>query len=314
MRELQRRKKMSKNEPNFQDLKTEYIIKQLGRTKNKKYEMYVVNRIINLIDDFDIKFVTQQYISRPERYALVDLYFPQFNICIEIDEPHHKNNVKKDEIRESDIINATGFDEPIHVDVDMNIDGINNQIAVIVQKVKNLKLATKDFKAWDINKEFNPQTYIDLGFIDIKDNIAFHNISDACNCFGHNYKGYQRGGAKHAINKDILIWFPKLYENDDWNNSINSNENIITEKHKTDKTMKKVENFLVNEGKYPSQRIVFARVKDNLGNVLYRFRGMYKFDSINSSLDNGRIWNRINTRVDTVPASAKVHYSKDRNK
>lgn len=305
---------MKKVEDHFQDLKTEYIIKQLGRTKNKKYEMYVVNRIINLIDDFDIKFVTQQYISRPERYALVDLYFPQFNICIEIDEPHHKNNVEKDEIREDDIINATGFDEPIHVDVDMNIDGINKQIATIVEKIKNLKLATKDLKAWDINKEFNPQTYIDLGYIDTKDNVAFHNISDACNCFGHNYKGYQRGGTIHKFDKDILIWFPKLYENDGWDNGIDPDENKIIEKDKTGKYRAHIEDFINNIDKYQSKRIVFARVKDNLGNVLYRFRGIYKFDSINSSLDAGRVWNRVNTRVDTVPTSIKVHYSRDKDK
>lgn len=308
---------MRKDEKYSYDLKTEYIIKQLGRTKKKKYEMYVVNRIINLIDDFDIKFVTQQYISRSERYALVDLYFPQFNICVEIDEPHHnhKDNVKNDKIREADIINATGFDKPLHVKIaENNIDGINKQIDIIVEKVKNLKLTTKDFKAWDIDKEFNPQTYIDLGYIDIKDNVAFHNISDACNCFGHNYIGYQRGGAKHKIDKDILIWFPKLYENDEWDNSISSDESKITEKHKSNKYIEHVKDFIKNKDKYPSKRIVFARVKDTLGNVLYRFRGVYKFDSINSSLDAGRIWNRIDTRVDTVPTSAKVHYSRDRRK
>jgi hypothetical protein len=38
--------------------KKEFIIRQLGRTKNKKYEAYVVTRIIHLLDDFSIKFIT----------------------------------------------------------------------------------------------------------------------------------------------------------------------------------------------------------------------------------------------------------------
>ena len=46
--------------------KKEYITRQLGRTKNKKYEAYVVTRIIHLLNDFTIKFATQQYVTRTE--------------------------------------------------------------------------------------------------------------------------------------------------------------------------------------------------------------------------------------------------------
>jgi len=69
--------------------KKEYIIRQLGRTKNKRYESYVVTRIVHLLNDFSIKFVTQQYVSRPEGRALTDLFFPQFGIHIEVDEGQH---------------------------------------------------------------------------------------------------------------------------------------------------------------------------------------------------------------------------------
>ncbi|MFX9108505.1 AbaSI family restriction endonuclease, partial [Acinetobacter baumannii] len=41
---------------------TDYVIRQLGRTKNKRYEAYVVNRIIHLLNDFTLKFVTQQFV------------------------------------------------------------------------------------------------------------------------------------------------------------------------------------------------------------------------------------------------------------
>lgn len=286
------------------DLKTEYIIKQLGRTKNKKHEMYVVNRIINLIDDFDIKFITQQYVSRPDGYALTDLYFPQFDIHIEVDEPHHKENIIADKIREADIVNATGCSDPIRIDVDKTIFEINNQIDIVVKKICELKQKQSSFIPWDIEAEFNPDTYIKLGYIDIKDNVAFHTIVDGCNCFGHNYKGFQKAGAKHTKYTDITIWFPKLYSNKDWNNCISFDETLIIEKPKTEKYKKYTENYLKNIDNYPSKRIVFARVKDNLGNILYRFRGMYELDKEQSINSYSFVWNRIETRVETFKYNA----------
>jgi len=286
------------------DLKTEYIIKQLGRTKKKKYEMYVVNRIINLLDDLDIKFVTQQYVSRPNgRYALVDLYFPQFHFQVEIDEDHHleSENIEKDKIRAEDIVNATNWDAPTRIDCNTNktIHDINNQIDLVVQKLQNLKKEKLGFKPWDIVSEFNPDTYIKLGYIDIKDNVAFHTIADGCNCFGHNYKGYQKAGAKHTQYPDIGLWFPKLYENDDWKNSESDDQTIITEKPKTEKYKKFTEDYLENIDNELSKQIVFARVKDNLGNILYRFRGMYELDKERSINSYSLVWNRIETRVET---------------
>lgn len=284
------------------DLKTEYIIKQLGRTKNKKHEMYVVNRIINLIDDFDIKFITQQYVSRPSGFALTDLYFPQFDIHIEIDEPHHKKNIIDDKIREADIVNATGCEDPIRIDVDTTIYKINDQINDVIKYIcerKQEQDKKSTFTPWDIEAEFNPDTYIDLGYIDIKDNVAFHTIADGCNCFGHNYKGYQRAGAKHTRYTDIGLWFPKLYSNKDWNNYENPDQTIITEKPKTEKYKKFTADYLENIDNEISKQIVFARVKDNLGNILYRFRGMYELDKEQSINSHSLVWNRIETRVET---------------
>ena len=285
------------------DLRTEYIIKQLGRTKNKKHEMYVVNRIINLLNDLDIKFITQQYVSRPDGYALVDLYFPQFHLQVEIDEDQHlqPENIEADKIREEDIVNATNWDAPtkIYCYTKKTILDINNQIDSVVQKLQNLKKETSGFKPWDIEAEFNPDTYIALGYIDIKDNVAFHTIKDGCNCFGHNYKGYRRAGAKHTRYTDIGLWFPKLYSNKDWNNYENPDQTIITEKPKTEKYKKFTEDYLKNIDNEISKQIVFARVKDNLGNILYKFRGMYELDKEQSINSHSLVWNRIETRVET---------------
>ena len=103
--------------------KKEYITRQLGRTKNKKYEAYVVTRIIHLLSDFTIKFVTQQHVTRPEGRALTDLYFPQFGLHIEVDEGQHFHdiNIEADKLRDADIVNATEH-EIIRIDVTKSLE------------------------------------------------------------------------------------------------------------------------------------------------------------------------------------------------
>ena len=71
--------------------KKEYIANQLKRTFNKKYENYCITRIYHLLKRNDVQIITQQMFKRKEdgKIALADLYFPQINLSIEIDEPHH---------------------------------------------------------------------------------------------------------------------------------------------------------------------------------------------------------------------------------
>lgn len=279
--------------------KKEYIIRQLGRTKNKKYEAYVVTRIIHLLNDFSIKFVTQQYVTRPEGRALTDLFFPQFGFHIEVDEGQHFNqaNIEADKIREADIINATGH-EIFRIDVTKSFDDINTQVDVAVNKIKSMR-KRGPFTPWDIESEFDSATYIKRGYIDIEDNVAFKTIKDACNCFGHNYTGYQRAGAAHP-DHNIMLWFPKLFPNGEWDNQISSDEKVITERNEDDKKAKQyVSSHVNNKEKHKHQRIVFAKVRGNLGDVLYRFRGQYQLDVKDSNAKTGLIWRRIETRVRT---------------
>lgn len=279
--------------------KKEYIIRQLSRTKNKKYEAYVVTRIIHLIDDFSIKFITQQYVTRPKGKALTDLFFPQFGIHIEVDEGHHfvNNNIKEDKIREADIINATGH-EILRVDVTKSFENINAQINKIVKKIKELR-SNHQFIPWDIDAEYHFKTYILRGYIDVVNNVAFKTIKDACNCFGHNYSGYQRGGASHP-NPNIWLWFPKLFPNGEWDNKISNDEETITEKNEDNlKAKEYILSHIKNREKYRHQRIIFAKVKGNLGDVLYRFKGLYKLDIQKSNEKTGLIWKRTQTRVET---------------
>jgi len=281
--------------------KKEYIIRQLARTKNKKYEAYVVTRTIHLLDDFSIKFVTQQYVTRPEGRALTDLFFPQFGLHIEVDEGQHfvSTNIEADKIREADIINATGH-EILRVDVTKSLENINSQISGIIRMIRKLK-NEGSFLPWDIDSELNPETYIKRGYIDVSDNVAFRTIKDACNCFGHNYSGYQRAGASHP-NPDIMLWFPKLFPNGEWDNQISNDEETITERNEdSEKAKEHVSSHVSDSVRHKHQRIVFAKVKGNLGDTLYRFRGLYKLDTQESNESMGLVWKRIEKRVQTHP-------------
>ena len=168
----------------------------------------------------------------------------------------------------------------------------------ILSKIKQLKDENL-FIPWDIDLEFNPETYIKRGYIDISDNVAFKTIKDACNCFGHNYSGYQQAGASHP-DSDIMLWFPKLFPNDKWINDISPDEETITERNADDEIAREhIDGYILHTNGMQHKRIVFAKVHGNLGDTLYRFRGLYELSLKDSRLPIGLVWKRKLTKVKT---------------
>lgn len=278
--------------------KTDYIIRQIKKSYNKKYENYVVTRIWHLINNLDIKFVTQQHVTKKEGRALTDMYFPQLQLHIEVDEPPHFGSngkqVEHDVVRQKDIINATNhFVKRINCCGDIN--SINQQIDEVVAFI-NKKIELKNFTSWDIDAEHNPQTYIDKGSISVNEDVAFLKIFEACNCFGHKYKGFQQGFTKHP-HENRMIWFPKLYENKEWDNKINLLEDKIYEKRKVDH----IGYFEItkNTPDRLKERLVFARVRNNLGNIMYRFKGVYKLNLKESEAYGSCVYIRVGEDVKT---------------
>ena len=284
--------------------KKEYYIKQLSKTNKKNYENYVVCRIINLVDDLSLKFITQQPVTmRNGKRALTDLYFPQIDLHVEVDEPFHKNQIDKDKMREADIVSATNHTME-RIDVTKNIELIHIHIDKIVKKIKKAikeKKKNNTFIPWNIEVEYESKTYINKGYIDLDNKVAFRRIVDACNCFGFNYRGYQRAMAKHPIEKDKVLWFPKLYENEDWQNNITNDGKIIIEKRKANNS-EFIKEYLLRPDKFTRKRIVFARVKDSLGDIMYRFKGLFKVNEEKSQNKQAIIYERIETRVKTYSA------------
>lgn len=278
--------------------KDEFILRQLSRTKRKKYEQYVVTKIIHLIDNHDVKFITQQYVTRPSGRALTDLYFPQLGLHVEVDEAHHLSNKEADSMREADIVEATGH-KFLRVDAALSLEAIDKQIVEIVNEIKS-QLTRKNIEPWDLEYEMSTEKYLGLGYVDADEDVAFKTIKDACNCFGHKYKGYQKAVAVFP-EENTILWFPKAYPNSGWNNAISDDHEVITERSvDEDIAREHIEKHINPKFGKETRRVVFARVKGSLGDVLYRFRGVYELNLKKSNQDVGLIWERTAKRVSTI--------------
>jgi very-short-patch-repair endonuclease len=277
--------------------KLEFIARQFGKAHKKRYEHYVVTRIWHLLQDSNIKCITQQHVSKPDgqRY-LTDMYFPQLGLHVEVDEGHHKARIEFDQAREADIVNATNH-EFIRVDVDSGIDKVNEQIDEIVKNIKGRVSNIPDFKPWDLDAERDPETYIKNGYIDAMDDVAFRTMADAASCFGKHYVGLQKAWIPHPTEKGKRLWFPKLYENDEWSNTLSADEETITEYcKKPGLRHEHIDEILADT---TISRLTFARVRSPLGDLMYRFKGEFETDKAATSYEAGAIHRRIRTRVST---------------
>jgi very-short-patch-repair endonuclease len=181
--------------------KRDYIIRQIRKTNKKNYENYVVTRIYHLLNRTDIKFITQQYVNRPEGHALTDMYFPQIQLHIEIDEPFHKRHVDLDIGREIDIIQATNH-QISRIEITDDLESINKQIDKLIIEINakiEILVKNQKWEAWDIDKEFNPNYYREKGYLDVEESPAFRKIVDACNCLGQNYISVQQAWFKSKV-------------------------------------------------------------------------------------------------------------------
>ena len=281
--------------------KKEYIKRQISRTNKKDYENYVITRIIHGINDLSVKFITQQYVKRPNGRALADLYFPQINYFIEIDEGHHLTQMEADKVRDADFEDATGV-KPKRIDVaTKSIEEINQQIDKVIIEIKSIitkKKQKKQWMDWDLEAEMNPDTWIKKKKIHVNDKVAFKRIVDGCKCMGLNYAGYQRAGANHPFEENTLIWFPKLYPNGIWKTDFDEINGLIIEKNIESIEKRNAHiNSCLNDKR--QRRIVFARVKGMLGDVQYRFRGVFELDREKTNNEIGLVWVRVSKEAKT---------------
>ena len=293
--------------------KKDFIVKSLAKLGHKPWESYIIHRIINKIDDLSIEFVCQQYVrSGHENNSFTDLFFPQFRLHLEVDEPFHgqKTRVHKDNQRSEKIIKTTGHSiERIKIyteEYDVNqspllsIEQINQKCDDFAAKVLTLKkkfLLNDAFQPWDFNKRFDPTTYIKKGVLEVEDRPMFSTHADAMRCFGYLGGNYQRAVWRNVPqNPNKIIWFPKLYKNKEWDNELIDDGKKIVEVPILQKDIDTVKNGVRDET--PS-RIVFAHCTDIFGKTFYKFVGEFIFEKV-VSCENGQIqshYRRISTTI-----------------
>lgn len=292
------------------DFKLDYMARLLRSIENKKFESYAIQRIWHLLDNEDVQFVVQQYFKRNDKkYALTDLYLPQINLVVEIDEVQHAADRNKilDAERTRDIKainNAEVIRLPLYKNVEKDEwyslsefnDNIFNVVAYIKQKIKE---QGGKFRPWIGEDAFSPEYYKKKGYLAVSENEYVKNIDDAAAIFNTRakHRGYLRAAGFAVPNKEnYMVWLPAS-NNRLWNNQISEDGKFIFEYQKTDeeKRKKHVSDILKNP---EENRITFFREKDKLGFNFYKFVGVFKLNVQETIKQNKCVWERCAERYE----------------
>jgi len=212
--------------------KETYVTRNFQKISGKRWELYVITRVIHLLNDPDIEYVCQQYINPPQNkeYYLADLAFPSLKLYLEIDEGQHggESHQAADIKRDAEILEATDWEckrIAVYVNqgntkVDKKLELLNQEIDRFVEHIRikkqNLISQGNDI-VWEYEKKFLPETFIKKQQINVSDNVSLLNHRDVLRLFGYTKGHYQRAVWKVEKFNEI-VWFPKLYSNSDWVN------------------------------------------------------------------------------------------------
>ncbi len=265
--------------------KLEYIARSLSRGTSKKYETYVVNAIYHRINDPQLEIVTQKHVAAENKSYYIDLYLPQFNLAIEVDEWQHAGaqHGASDKRRELDIIEESARKSvggrsqvgrrKAH---DVTLDELNKQIDDTVNVIK-AEISRRGKLEWLYGAE-KTEMIKKRGTITTTD--CFETNRDIINIvYGKNLKGYQRAGYKD-------LWFPVISECDPKTHTITSRagwinyfhpktQTIIYEKSNDPVKQEDKKRAAVTDAANKKTRIVFIKEKDEYGTYIKRFAGVF---------------------------------------
>jgi hypothetical protein len=290
------------------DYKTDYIARLFQKTSHKRIENYCITRLWHKLDNPDIKLVPQQYVGRhDDKYALTDVFLPQFGLHVEINEPAHYDSperINADKIRKQEIESQSGH-KVVEIDCRGTISEIQSRVDDIVKHINDLVTKGKEngtFQKWDPDTEFNALHWNQKGHISVTDNVSAWNVEEICKIFGADFgktkRGFlRRGGIQHPKNSDYVIWWPTSPERNSWINEVSENDTTITETHKDDYTRRQ---HYQNHKDSTQKRIVFLHRKDILGLTSYKFIGVFEYNRALSSEAKGVVWSRCREEVSIV--------------
>lgn len=142
----------------MENWKYDHLIKQIHRTAYKPHECFIISALLHEDKFKDLLPLTQHYVKRTDnKYALIDLFYPQINLAIEIDEPHHNKSSENDGIRQSDVEKYLKCD---FVRIKISESKILEQIEKLKIKISNLIDANKN--SWKVWEEPKKQSIVTL--------------------------------------------------------------------------------------------------------------------------------------------------------
>ena len=291
--------------------KKEYITNQLKKTFFKKYENYCVTRIYNLVNNLNLQMVTQQLFKRGNnKIALADIYFPQINLWVEIDEQHHDAQINADKERTEEVlinnkinkleevVQVKELEKPFRIKVASGheIEDINAQIDEIVKEINHRISELGDKLKWDCEDK-EPAEFLGK-VIKYSDNVKFRTIEKVTKLF--KTTKYKPRCAWFKIKENEYLWCPKLdlveneHKNCKWENKISIDGKEIYESLRDGQ--KDDENSL----NWDERRITFAYYSDENGIRMYKYRGVFILDkeATKKCKFEKRVWKKVADEID----------------
>ena len=279
--------------------KDDHILDSLSKIKHKKYELYIVSRILFILNDPEIEFVCQQYVKTSSQRNFMDLYFPQFKVYLKINEGYHNNKEQKekDKYRDREILDAAKLTPKeinafnVHNGKNLPLSAIDQKIedfCKFIKKLKEKSIIRGAFNPWIVDDtRYDPTQYMKSETINVEDNVIVRYQHHALKIFGANYKGWQSGSWRHTDTH--TVWFPKLYKvkKSLWDNQLSEDGSVIIERKLDGSSITHQESFNF-------KRVVFAHLKNNLGKTVYKFIGVFETSS-NESSENRHVHNLVST-------------------
>jgi hypothetical protein len=303
--------------------KLQYLVKTFSRTTKKDYENYVINAIYQRVGNLNLQPVTQQYVRLGKnKYAKIDLYFPQIGIAVEVDEAYHlsETQAERDKERESEVAEKLKKDKRLAIsaisletdafrrvkvafnETDDEVVGwkeverqINEIVAHIQNKITEYENVTNKELNWEIKSSEQKinrirkdgKLFVGEGFSTVSDilKVFGKEVKNPRKCFFYSDSGYEE------------IWSPTLSvdlgngiktDSNGWQNELHYDANGISEIVETYvgtdlSIIKNRYKFFKEEKDDNVLRLTFAFSKDALGIAERRFIGAFKPSSIENN-------------------------------
>lgn len=277
--------------------KLDYLTRLFKSIGNKRFESYAVQRIWHLLNDDSILIVTQQYFKKTNgSYALADLYLPQLDLVIEINEGQHYtiDNKIRDAIRNHEIETISGATVIVINASNVTLNDFNREIDDVVKNIKRrIKNKGKSYIPWE--GDMFSSTYLQTHkCLRVCDQIYVKSIDDVAAIFGTKaiHRGYLRAaGFPIPFTKNTMVWTPSIYSKQ-WAN-VMINASCIEEYNKID-PVKRTEHVKQQITK-DEVRVTFFKQKDFMGLNYYKYVGVFRIDKVASLKINKCIWRRVDT-------------------